>query len=197
MNQAHLEFLASPWWANYLETELLPWVLGATDLGDDVLEVGPGPGLTTDVLRRQVAALTAVEVDGDLAAALANRLAGTNVEVVHADATDSGLATDRFSAATCFTMLHHVPSPELQDRLFAEVCRVLRPGGILVGTDSMDSDAVRQGHVDDVFVPVDPATLGLRLEAAGFVDVSVERARDAWGERVRFHACKPVPAGSS
>ncbi|HSV08271.1 MAG TPA: class I SAM-dependent methyltransferase [Candidatus Binatus sp.] len=197
MNRAHLEFLASPWWANYLETELLPWVLGATDLGDDVLEVGPGPGLTTDVLRRQVAALTAVEVDGDLAAALANRLAGTNVEVVHADATDSGLATDRFSAATCFTMLHHVPSPELQDRLFAEVCRVLRPGGILIGTDSIDSDAVRQGHVDDVFVPVDPATLGLRLEAAGFVDVSVERASDAWGERVRFHACKPVPAGSS
>jgi SAM-dependent methyltransferase len=197
MNRAHLEFLASPWWANYLETELLPWVLGATDLGDDVLEVGPGPGLTTDVLRRQVAALTAVEVDGDLAAALANRLAGTNVEVVQADATDSGLATDRFSAATCFTMLHHVPSPELQDRLFAEVCRVLRPGGILIGTDSMDSDAVRQGHVDDVFVPVDPATLGLRLEAAGFVDVSVERASDAWGERVRFHACKPVPAGSS
>jgi len=197
MNRAHLEFLASPWWANYLETELLPWVLGATDLGDDVLEVGPGPGLTTDVLRRQVAALTAVEVDGDLAAALANRLAGTNVEVVQADATDSGLATDRFSAATCFTMLHHVPSPELQDRLFAEVCRVLRPGGILIGTDSIDSDAVRQGHVDDVFVPVDPATLGLRLEAAGFVDVSVERASDAWGERVRFHACKPVPAGSS
>jgi len=94
-------------------------------------------------------------------------------------------------------MLHHVPSPELQDRLFAEVCRVLRPGGILIGTDSMDSDAVRQGHVDDVFVLVDPATLGLRLEAAGFVDVSVERASDAWGERVRFHARKPVPGGSS
>jgi hypothetical protein len=57
-------------------------------------------------------------------------------------------------------MLHHVPSPELQDRLFAEVCRVLRAGGTFIGTDSIDSDAVRQGHVDDVFVPVDPATLG-------------------------------------
>jgi SAM-dependent methyltransferase len=196
MNQAHLEFLASPWWANYLETELLPWVLGATDLGDDVLEVGPGPGLTTDLLRRRVLTLTAVEVDGDLAGALADRLAGTNVEVVHADATESGLATDRFSAATCFTMLHHVPSPELQDRLFAEVRRVLRAGGTFIGTDSIDSDAIRQGHVDDVFVPVDPATLGLRLEAAGFVDVSVERASDAWGDRVRFHARKPVPGGS-
>ena len=44
MNRAHLEVLASPWWANYLETELLPWVLGATDLGDDVLEAGRGRG---------------------------------------------------------------------------------------------------------------------------------------------------------
>jgi SAM-dependent methyltransferase len=196
MNQAHLEFLASPWWADYLETELLPWVLGTTDLGDDVLEVGPGPGLTTDLLRRQVPTLTAVEVDGDLAAALADRLAGTNVEVVRADATQSALAPERFSAATCFTMLHHVPSPELQDRLFAEVCRVLRAGGTFIGTDSTDSDALRQGHVDDVFVPVDPATLGLRLEAAGFVDVSVEQASDAWGDRVRFHARKPMRGGS-
>jgi SAM-dependent methyltransferase len=144
MNRAHLEVLASPWWANYLETELLPWALGATDLGDDVLEVGPGPGHTTDLLHRQVPRLTAVEVDGDLTAALAERLAGTNVEVVHADATKSGLPTDRFSAATCFTMLHHVPSSELQDRLFAEVCRVLRAGGTFIGTDSIDSDAVRQ-----------------------------------------------------
>jgi hypothetical protein len=80
-------------------------------------------------------------------------------------------------------MLHHVPSPELQDRLFAEVCRVLRVGGTFIGTYSIDSDAVRQGHVDDVFVPVEPATLGRRLEAAGFVDVSVDRASDAWADR--------------
>jgi hypothetical protein len=29
-------------------TEHLPWALGGTDLGDDVLEVGPGYGATTD-----------------------------------------------------------------------------------------------------------------------------------------------------
>jgi hypothetical protein len=29
-------------------TEHLPWALGDTDLGDDVLEVGPGYGATTD-----------------------------------------------------------------------------------------------------------------------------------------------------
>src|SRR5438270_7348248 len=116
MNDAHLQFLASPEWAQMLETELLPWLLESADLGDDVLEVGPGPGLTTDLLRQRVLKVTAVELDKQLATALAARLSGTNVDVVHADAADSGLPANRFSAATCFTMLHHVESPELQDR---------------------------------------------------------------------------------
>ena len=92
MNEGHLQFLASPEWAQMLETDLLPWALGVADLGDDVLEVGPGPGLTTDLLRQRTSRLTAVEVDADLATALAARLKGTNVDVVHADASDSGMS---------------------------------------------------------------------------------------------------------
>lgn len=188
VNEIHLRRCASPEWATYVEEELLPWALGARDLGDDVLELGPGPGLTTDVLRRRVERLTAVEVDEKLAAALRERLAGSNVEVVHADATASGLPARRFSAATCFTMLHHVPTPDLQDRLFAEVARVLRPGGVFVGTDATDTPALRALHVDDTFVPVDAATLGGRLEAAGLVDVVVQPG----GDRVRFSAAAPA-----
>jgi SAM-dependent methyltransferase len=169
-----------------LETDLLPWVLSLGDLGDDVLEVGPGPGLTTDLLRRQTSRLTAVEIDRELAASLAARLSGSNVEVVHGDATDSGLASGRFSAATCFSMLHHIPEPGTQDRLFAEVHRMLRRGGIFVGTDSIDSEPIRQFHVDDVFVPVDPITLGSRLQAVGFTEVNVEPA----DYQVRFNATK-------
>jgi len=55
VNKAHLEFCSSPEWARLVEDELLPWVLDGYQLGDDLLEVGPGPGLTTDVLRRQAA----------------------------------------------------------------------------------------------------------------------------------------------
>lgn len=188
MNEGHLKHLASPEWERQIREELLPWLVGAIDLGDDVLEVGPGPGLTTDLLREHTARLTAVEIDARLAADLAARLKGTNVEVIHADATDTGLAADRFSAATCFTMLHHIPTPELQDRLFVEVHRVLRPAGCLVGIDSIDSERLRQGHVDDIFVPVDPDLLGSRLETAGFTDVSVTLVED----RVRFTAVKPA-----
>ncbi|MCU1450752.1 MAG: Methyltransferase type 11 [Acidimicrobiales bacterium] len=170
-----------------LETDLLPWVLGVAELGDDVLEVGPGPGLTTDLIRKHAEHVTAVELDTALAAALADRMAGTNVEVVHGDATDTNLTADRFSAATCFSMLHHVPSAELQDRVFVELHRVLRPGGVLVASDAVESDAIREFHVDDVFVPTDPATLGSRLAAAGFNDVVI----NAGDYEVRFKAAKP------
>src|SRR2546423_15465728 len=127
MNKAHIEFLASPDWARMLETELLPWLVRVADLGDDVLEVGPGPGLTTDLLRTRTAKVTAVELDTQLAAALEERLAGTNVEVICGDASDTGLQANRFSAAACFSLLHHRPSPGVQDRGVAQGPPVVRP----------------------------------------------------------------------
>jgi SAM-dependent methyltransferase len=187
MNRAHLEFLASPDWARLLETDLLPWIERVADLGDDVLEVGPGPGLTTDLLRQRTRRLTAVEIDDALAVALGQRLAGTNVEVLHGDAADTGLPTGRFSAATCFSMLHHVPSSQAQDRVFAEIHRVLRPGAALFATDSRDLEPIRSFHEDDVFVPLREDTIVPRLQTAGFVDVHVD-VRDY---ELRITARKP------
>jgi len=176
MNEEHLRLCASPEWAETVQSLILPWALDGVQLGDDLLEVGPGPGRSTDALRHQVPRLTAVEADATLAAALATRLAGTNVEVVHADATALPFEAGRFSAAASFTMLHHVPSPALQDRLLAELARVLRPGGILVGVDSLDRPAWRELHRGDVCVPVDPAGFPDRLRRAGFADVDVQIA---------------------
>jgi ubiquinone/menaquinone biosynthesis C-methylase UbiE len=87
-----------------------------------------------------------------------------------------------------FTMLHHVPSPALQDKLLAEVCRVLRPGGLLTGTDSPETPERRQLHVGDVYQPVDPAGLAYRLVAAGFADAVVGEAGDSF----RFRATAPA-----
>jgi SAM-dependent methyltransferase len=186
MNRAHLEFLASPAWADRLETELLPWIERVADLGDDVLEIGPGPGLTTDILRQRTARVTAVEIDAALAGALARRLHGTNVDVIRGDAADTGLLACRFSAATAFSMLHHVPSAREQDRILAEIFRLLRPGAALLATDSRDLDPIRDYHEDDVFVPLSEDTLVSRLHTAGFSDVDVE-IRDY---EIRFTARK-------
>lgn len=188
MNEIHLALCASPQWASYVETELLPWALDDRDLGDDVVEFGPGPGLTTDVLRRRVRGLTAVEIDDDLAGRLAQRLPGTNVRVVRADATRSGLPARTFSAVTCFTMLHHLPTPGDQDRLFAEASRILRPGGLVIGADGLDTPERRELHVGDTFTPVDPRTLAGRMTRAGLSGVRVDVA----GDRVRFCAVTPA-----
>src|SRR5580704_8760286 len=47
MNQEHLTLCSSAEWAEAVQRWIIPWVLDEVDLGDDVLEVGPGPGLTT------------------------------------------------------------------------------------------------------------------------------------------------------
>jgi SAM-dependent methyltransferase len=164
---------------------LLPWVLSGVDLGPDVLEVGPGPGLTTDVLAERVPHLTCVEKDPALAASLARRRAGPRVDVLEADATDLPFPDGRFSGAVSCTMLHHVPSLALQDRLLSEVARVLAPGAWLAGSDSTVSLMFRLAHWRDTMVLVDPDSFGERLERAGFADVRVERAASAFRFRAR------------
>jgi ubiquinone/menaquinone biosynthesis C-methylase UbiE len=171
-----------------LEMELLPWLERVGELGDDVLEVGPGPGLTTDLLRARAARITAVELDGNLARALAERLDATNVEVIQGDASNTGFAANRFSAATCFSVLHHVPSSEAQDRILAEIYRVLRPGAALFATDSRDLDIIRLFHQDDIFVPFGDDTVAPRLAAVGFVDIGAE----VGDYEIRFSARKPI-----
>jgi SAM-dependent methyltransferase len=144
------------------------------DVGDDVLEVGPGPGRTTEVLAAALPHLTAAEIDPVLAAALAQRMGAAGVEVIEADGTDLPFDRGRFTAVLSFTMLHHLPSPTAQDRLFAEARRVLRPGGVFAGTDSIDSEDFRALHVDDICVPVDPSNVSRRLEAVGLEHVQVD-----------------------
>lgn len=168
--------------------ERLPWAIGATDLGPNVLEIGPGPGLTTDLLRTRLPRLTALEIDAKLADALRSRLDGCGVQVVEGDATKMPFRESEFSGAVSFTMLHHVPSQELQNRLLAEVFRVLKPGGFFVGTDSLQSWFMKLIHVGDTLVPIDPASFGARLEAAGFEALEVEKNSQVF----RFRARRPL-----
>ena len=187
MNLIHRWLCRSGGWRKTVERDILPWVMNGVDLGPDVLEVGPGPGITTDLLRLRIDRLTGIEVDPALAKSLSARLQGANVDVLHGDATHMPFADARFSGAVCFTMLHHVPSPELQDRLLREVQRVLKPGGCFVGVDSRQSLGMRLIHIYDTLVPIDPDGFAARLEASGFIDVQVESNP----ARFRFQARRP------
>src|SRR5204863_7862764 len=160
---------------------IVPSAIGDVGLGDDVLEVGPGYGAATDVVSGLVPRLTAVEIDRQLVDFLAERFSAQgHVLVQQGDATALAFGDDHFTGAICFTMLHHVPSIEAQDQLFAEVCRVLRPGAALVASDNLANPELEAAHEDDTYNPVDPTTLEQRLAAAGFRGATVTTNPYAW-----------------
>lgn len=168
-------------WRAVIRNGILPWALKEIELGEDVLEVGPGYGATTDVLSESVPRLTAVEIDDELAAMLTERFrANPAVTIVKGDATALTYPDGRFSAAVSFTMLHHVPTAALQDRVFAEAARVLRPGAPFVASDSLASPDMERHHEGDTYNPVDPEALAPRLAAAGFVAVEVKTNEFGW-----------------
>jgi SAM-dependent methyltransferase len=185
MNRFHRYYCASRGWARLVQTTLVPAVLQGTELGRRVLEIGPGPGLTTEVLARVTPELTAIEIDPTLARATHDRVPA--VRVVQADATRMPFGDGTFSAVVCLTMLHHLPYPAAQNRLFDEVHRVLVPGGVFCGSDNPGRGLkFRLIHLGDNRTIVDPATLGVRLHGAGF-----EQAQIRTGSRIVFHAHRP------
>ncbi|MEO8456869.1 MAG: methyltransferase domain-containing protein [Chloroflexota bacterium] len=173
MNLFHRYYCNSDGWATVVKKRMIPWVLEKADLGDNVLEIGPGPGRTTEWLRDNVPHLTAIEIDHKLAQKL-QRFASEKVRIVEGDATKMSLLSDTYSSAVCFTMLHHVPSESLQDKLLAEAFRVLRPGGLFTGSDSTPSLRWRIYHIMDTCVAIDPAKFEARLKNAGFTNIAVE-----------------------
>ncbi|MEB4212049.1 class I SAM-dependent methyltransferase [Mycobacterium sp. 94-17] len=185
MNLAHRLICNSDRWRTAVKDQLLPWVLGDVDLGDNTLEIGPGYGAILRVLVDMTPQLTAVEIDTPMAEELQRRY-GDRARIINGDGTATGLPDDEFSSVVSFTMLHHVPTAELQDRLFAEAFRVLRPGGVFAGSDSLNSPLFKVLHFRDTCNTVSPDTLPNRLRAVGFHDVDV-KARDG---RLRWRAIK-------
>ncbi len=175
-----MEFCASEDWRRLVHETILPVALEGVELGDDAIEIGPGPGFTTEILRTRTAHLTAVELDEGLAAGLAERMAGTNVEVVLGDATALDFAPRRFTGAASFHMLHHIAPAAAQDRAFAELARVLVPGATLVAADGVYSEGSALFHQDDTYNPIDPAELEPRLRAAGFASARVRTHDLGW-----------------
>ena len=108
--------------------------------------------MAAEVLRRfPDVRLEATDYDQSMVDAAARRLApfGPRAEVRQADATALPFPDASFDAALSFIMLHHVVHWE---QALAELVRVLRPGGVLVGYDLMGDGGgqVLHGREHDV-----------------------------------------------
>jgi SAM-dependent methyltransferase len=190
MNENHAKLMGSAEWFAHIRDEVLPQATAGVELGQDLLELGPGPGAATDWLRHRVKHLTAVESDAEAARELAARYQGGNVEVVGGDGTELGYPDESFDSVGCFTMLHHVPTPALQNKLLAEAFRVLRPGGVLIASDSLASNNLHHFHEGDTYNPVEPASALVRLQTIGFGSITM-----MVDEVLRFAARKPDGQG--
>jgi SAM-dependent methyltransferase len=173
MNENHARLCPSPEWAAHIQDEILPSLTSNADLGDDMLEIGPGPGAATDWLRHRVKRLTAVESDAEAAGKLAARYPDGNVEIVVGDAASLGYPGESFDSVGSFTMLHHIPTLALQNKVLAEAFRVLRPGGVLIASDSLASNGLHHFHEADTYNPVEPASVLVRLQTIGFDKITI------------------------
>lgn len=172
VNENH-KLCSSPEWAERLQKTILPYRVRDVDLGERMLEVGPGPGAATEWAAFP-GPPTGHRRGGAGGCGQPERVLRTHQrDYRRGDATAMAFADGSFDSAGCFTMLHHVPSTAAQNRLLAEVQRVLRPGGALIGSDSLPSDRLHQLHEADTYNPVEPGTLVTRLQTIGFDRITV------------------------
>jgi protein-L-isoaspartate O-methyltransferase len=160
--------------------------------GENVLEIGFGPGRTIAALARSGANVTGFEVSDTMRAQAAahNRdaIAKGQVELIVGDGTDLPLPTGATDAIVTIHTIYFWPNPTT---MIDEMMRVLQPGGHLVLAfhageedipDRFDLDIYRF-HSSDAVVEA--------LETAGFVDVTASTPPRIDSKQRLVHATKP------
>jgi ubiquinone/menaquinone biosynthesis C-methylase UbiE len=180
MNRAEHIVCSSSLWRYFTGRQLLPWVLAYEALGDHLLEIGAGSGAATAHLRRRVPRVTSLEYDHQSLRRLASQHQNANGSAVRGDAVRLPFASQTFSSVVAILVLHHLESREAQDRVFAEVFRVLRPGGVFLAFEITDSWLHRAGHFRSTFTPLAPGSAFARLNAAGFSRVAIDLRKAAF-----------------
>jgi SAM-dependent methyltransferase len=108
-----------------------------------VLDFGCGSGNVTQHLLELGATVLAADLSPDFLALVRRRFDGCLLETLQLNGRDlDGLADAAVDAAVSYSVLHHIP-----DYLHAvrELCRVVRPGGVL----QIDHEAAPNEYADD------------------------------------------------
>jgi ubiquinone/menaquinone biosynthesis C-methylase UbiE len=180
MNRAEHLVCSSSLRRYFTSRQLLPWVLACEPLGDHLLEIGAGSGAATPYLRKRVSRVTSLEYDHQSVRRLVSRHRDARGAAIRGDAGRLPFADRAFSSVVAILVLHHLRSQEAQDRAFAEVFRVLRPGGVFLAFEIADSWLHRVGHFRSTFVPLTPGSTFARLNATGFSRVAIDLRRGAF-----------------
>lgn len=185
MNRLEHFFCSTSLWQRATQRYLLPWVLSGARLGDHVLEIGAGYGAATGCLLALAPQVTALEYDPNTLRRLKTNHTDARLTVLCGDGAMLPFADQSFSSAVAILVLHHLKTRESQDRLFAEVHRVLKPGGSFFAAEITDGWFNRTIHYKSTFTPVAPTSAFARLTAAGFSRVSVDFRNGGFRIRAR------------
>lgn len=195
MSRLERAFCQSPPWRAFAGRVVLPWALQGVELSGRVLEIGCGSGaMASRILERfPDVELTATDYDPEMVADAAARLArfGGRVSIERADATDLPYGEAEFDAVVSFIMLHHVMNWE---PALAEVARVLRPGGLLVGYDIAASAPARWLHAvqRETHRLVSRSELAAALGRLPLENVALRRVGGGLGFRFRATRAEPI-----
>jgi ubiquinone/menaquinone biosynthesis C-methylase UbiE len=188
MNFAEHLICSSSLWRYLTQRQLLPWLLSGTSLGDHLLEIGAGYGAATSYLQTRVPRVTSLEYDHKSAMKLRSQGSDGIKATICGDAAHLPFTSQAFSSALAILVLHHLKSTQLQDQMFAEAFRVLRPGGILIVFEIPDSWFHRVGHIRSTFTPLAPSSAFPRLNATGFSKITLDVRKGAF----RMTATRPA-----
>jgi SAM-dependent methyltransferase len=149
----------------------------------DVLDLASGDGALAELIAPRARSVTCVDASAKVAAAARKRLAAQkNVRVLEGDMHQLNLPDHSFDQAL---LLQALPYSQTPLRLFAELARVLRSGGKVLGSalgkHSFESEVAPFGHKNLGFEPLELEGL---LAASGFTDIS---ARQVARERKAPH----------
>jgi ubiquinone/menaquinone biosynthesis C-methylase UbiE len=170
---------------------VVPWVLQGERPAGEGLEIGAGSGAMTAQLLTAFPGLrmVATDYDADMVRVARQTVApfADRAIVEQADASALPFEAGRFDLVLSAAMLHHVGEWE---KALAEIMRVLRPGGRLIGYDLLDTTPIRLMHIGHGHATrlLRRAQLEAELHRLGFVTVA---ARTSVGRLVvRFTASK-------
>jgi SAM-dependent methyltransferase len=136
-----LQFTGERWTSaasGQIEIEHVHRYLAARDLcrGKDVLDIACGEGYGAAMLAQVARRVVGVDVDVATVAHAAAEYAGANLYYIAGDARRIPLATASVDTVVSFETLEHFAE---QEAFLAELCRVLRPHGVLI-LSTPDSD---------------------------------------------------------
>jgi len=129
--------------------ETRPWLQAQFAGGENVLELGCGTGIFSELIADRVGHLTATDMSPQMLAQATKKLSRySNVRIQREDAHHISFDDNTFDSALLANVLHHMDTPVAVVR---ECNRVLRLGGKIVTIDATSYGISRLGIIGTVF----------------------------------------------